>query len=89
MTVRLKKLQRCGTYGAYQRHRRNREDPCEECRVAAVTYHRDLRQKSATARANSNRQSRVQSRALHRLRQKYPAEFRAFFMEELQREWAR
>lgn len=87
MKVRLKKWAPCGTYAAYQRHRRRSEQPCAPCRVAATTYHRELRRDSAETRASINRQSRVQSRALHRLRQSHPDEYRKLYVEEMHREW--
>jgi hypothetical protein len=87
MTVSLKKWQACGTYAAYQRHRRRAQKPCQPCCDAASKYHRDLRRKSATVREAANRQGRIASRALHRLRQRHEAEYRALYKEELYREW--
>ncbi|ROR91734.1 WhiB family transcriptional regulator [Nocardioides aurantiacus] len=45
------KLAPCGTESAYQRHRYNREDACEDCLQA----HRDIvRQRAAAKRAEAN-----------------------------------
>ena len=35
-------LESCGTYAAYQRHRRANEDPCEACDAAAREYGRSI-----------------------------------------------
>lgn len=37
---------RCGTYGGYQRHKRDGEDACEPCREANNTYARDYRRRT-------------------------------------------
>jgi hypothetical protein len=37
--------QPCGTVGAYSRHRRNGERPCEACRAAVRAYNREYEQR--------------------------------------------
>ena len=36
-------MKRCGTYSGYTTHIKNKESPCEECRVASNTYRRNKR----------------------------------------------
>ena len=38
-----RRVQPCGTLGAYRRHFRNGEDPCPPCRAASAEYHRRWR----------------------------------------------
>jgi hypothetical protein len=40
----------CGTYGGYQRHYRNGEDPCDPCTHAHTVYHGQWRVRSGRTR---------------------------------------
>lgn len=39
----MRELEPCGTYGAYQRHKRANEDACEPCQAARLRYERGYR----------------------------------------------
>lgn len=49
--VVARKLQPCGTTGAYRRHLKNGEDPCEECKAAATQDARERRARQRKAAA--------------------------------------
>lgn len=66
----------CGTRAGYTRHLRNGETPCEECKGANTLWQR-------LYRARTGRQyETARSRALTRLAQKHPDEYRAIYREE-------
>ena len=74
----------CGTYAAYQRHRRRRERACDACREASRVYHSN-RRRDPKVRAAENRDTNARSRALWRLADEHRARFRELFAEELQK----
>ena len=73
-----RELKPCGTRAAYDRHRRNEEEPCKECRDANARRGRQNRRGKAYQRA------RV--RALTRLSLLYETAFRSLLDEELAKE---
>lgn len=72
--------ERCGTNAGYEAHRRRGEDPCDQCRDAHNTYmsgyHREYRAQAPTY-AGTRR------RALERLAELHPADFRRLLAEEV------
>lgn len=77
--------QPCGTYAAYQRHRKNGETPCAKCRAANAQYMRWLRETSPTARAKNTERVAARDRALVRLKAMHPGLYRALYTEEMGR----
>lgn len=74
----------CGTYGAYQRHRRRREPIDEACAAAAAWYRAG---RHATRRADGTagtltRHRRIRRRALARLIEAHPDEYDRLYAEE-------
>lgn len=65
-----------GTNGGYQQHRRRGEDACSEC----IEAHRIFRGQRRDANSENARE-----RALRRLAQVYPSEFRRLYYAELRR----
>ena len=74
-------LHRCGTYGAYQRHRRAGETPCTECRRALREYVAAWRQKTGNPRGKTY--NAAYSRAVSRLVAAHKSLFDALLDEEL------
>lgn len=77
-----KPLQPHGTTGAYQRHRKRGEEPCDDCRAAQATYMRELR-RNPNVREADRAQAKAYKAAESRLRERHRAEFDALYAEEL------
>ena len=75
-------MQPCGTHGAYQRHKRRGEQPCEPCRLANAAYAQSLRDRPG-CRVEENARQAARSRALRRLGQEYSDRYRVLVGEEL------
>jgi len=73
----------CGTYGGYQRHKKQGDTPCGPCRIANRDYQRSRRDSDPEIRARGRRDTRTRSRALYRLLAAHPDEFHRFWLEEL------
>lgn len=74
----------CGTFGAYQRHIRNGETPCDPCAEASRVYMQRWRRDTGDV---TNRQTmRIKSRVLHRLKDLHPDEYDRLLAEEWERE---
>jgi len=66
----------CGTRAGYLRHIRAREPACDECNGANTLYMRLYRART------QRRYETARSRALTRLAQNHPDEYRAYYREE-------
>lgn len=76
----------CGTVGAYFRHYRHGEKPCQACKEA---HNAHIRDKYATnAQANTERKAalRARSKAFTRLSQRFRVEYLELLAEELEAE---
>ncbi len=71
----------CGTYAAYQRHRKRGEQPCDPCKQANTAYARDRRTRSEVRRDDALAGA-ARRRAYRRLADAHPAEFRRLYVEE-------
>ncbi|WP_433225464.1 hypothetical protein [Actinomadura formosensis] len=79
-----RRLDPCGTTGAYQRHIKAREKPCQACREARNAYERDYRKIARRRHSETSKaRHRARGRALTRLARAYAPAFRALFAEEL------
>jgi len=78
-------LQPCGTHGAYQRHHKAGEEPCDLCRAANTAYMRERRAINPKDRERAARASRVRQAALRRLAERHPEEFDTL-LEDARRE---
>ena len=72
---------RCGTYAGAQVHRRNREKPCDPCRLASNDYMRE-RRKAPHVREEEKKDAAARSRALWRLAALHPGEYQNLYREE-------
>lgn len=82
-----RELQPCGTYAAWQRHKKNNEDPCESCWRARRQYQRAYRK--VAPRSESDRRKahrRAHRRALVALSQRYSTAFLDLLGKELAKE---
>jgi uncharacterized membrane protein YccC len=75
-----------GTYAAYQRHRNTGSEPCTECRKAATRYMANYRASKPERRVAEIERATARNRALSRLAKLHPAQFRALYREELERQ---
>lgn len=75
-------LQPCGTYGAYQRHRRKKEPVDEACRAANRDRARERRTDPELCAEDTARNA-ARIRALRRLAHEYPERYRQLATEEL------
>ena len=82
----MTELQPCGTYGAYQRHLRLNEEPCDPCRKASNAYQRDLRRRNPAVLANSRFLVATRNRAMQQLADKHQREFLEILSEIRQEE---
>lgn len=73
------------TYGGYQKCRRTRYGACTPCKQAAADYARQRRQTKPEVRAADYMWSAAGYRALWRLSKRYPDEFEALRIEEMQK----
>lgn len=73
-----------GTYGMYQRERKDPSlEPCDLCRQAATQYHRDRRATNAKARGYDRRYNRARQRALTLLARAHQADYLRLLNREL------
>lgn len=72
----------CGTYAAYQRHRRRSEDACDPCKAANAARSREARADPEFAR-NETLRNNARIRALWRLAAEYPKRYHQLSTEEL------
>ena len=72
----------CGTYGGAQAHVRKGEEVCEPCRTARSEYRREYRKTHPGDAAYDRRMNAARSRALWRLAEAHPDEFRTYLDEE-------
>ena len=73
--------ERHGTLAGSQRHSRAGEPPCDACRAAKAEYDREWR--SAPEKTRRNRlHARAQARALRKLKDAHPDEYRALYVHE-------
>ena len=73
----------CGTYAAYQQHRKRGEAACQACRAAGTAYMREYRARKAPGAIEAQTAGRATSRALWRLRQMHWADFELLFADEM------
>lgn len=73
----------CGTSAGYQVHRKRSETPCGPCRTAQAEYMRQYRKRNPAKYVDELRRNNAQSRALWRLAELHPDEFRRLVLEEL------
>jgi hypothetical protein len=73
----------CGTYAAYQRHKRRVEPIDDACREANRVYAANYRASNPQARTRDRTYGNARHRALQRLRQRHPAEFNRLLAEEI------
>jgi hypothetical protein len=72
----------CGTYGAYQRHRKAGEEPCQPCRDANAQYTREFRRSRPELYARELASKYARWRALERLAREHPKRFATLLNEE-------
>lgn len=65
-------LQPCGTIGAFQRHKRRGESPCDACRAAHAAWHRAYR---AANPDRNNWYKRTRWTALESLARRFPSQY--------------
>jgi hypothetical protein len=78
----LKPIKTHGTDSGYQAHKRRGEDPCPACRAARNAYMVRYRATHEADYEQEKRLNAARSRALWRLANAHPDEFRAYFDEE-------
>jgi hypothetical protein len=78
--------QDCGTYAAYQRHKREGVAVDDACRTANNAYQQTLRSSSPALRDREYRTNNARRRAGNRLIAAHLAEFRELLAEELQKD---
>lgn len=71
-----------GSIGAYSEHRRQGEDPCEDCRKAWNAYQVEYKKAHPENRPRENSYAAACSRALQQLRREFPKRFNEIFAEE-------
>lgn len=75
-----------GSYGGAQAHRRRGEEACDDCKAAARAYaaeHRaTYRRAGRDPLAQHKRQKKLRGRALSRLAEMYPEDYRRLYQEE-------
>ena len=69
---------RCGTASGYRSHQKNGEKPCDACAAAKSAYDKRRREAPPLAR-RSRAHAKAQSRALRRLKDSHPDEYRALY----------
>ena len=79
-------MSECGTYSAYQAHKRAGEDADPACRRAAADYLAAWRTDHPVGRAEERRRNRARSKALRRLGRMHSDELQALILEELANE---
>lgn len=82
----MKPVQPCGTYAAYERHRRRGEQPDQDCVDAARTYSAARHQRN---RHHQRHEDAARRRAHRRLAAAHQTEFRALYLRELARNTTR
>ena len=75
----------CGTYAGWNRHARNNEPPCDQCRQAQRDYMAEYRSRNPGFVERNRVQSAARSRALTRLANEHQRRFREIYEEELAR----
>lgn len=81
--------ERHGTYAGYQRHRLDGETACGPCRDAARDYAREFRARRDVPAAQRERaRQRARNRAVWRLVELHPEDFRRLVAEESRAETA-
>ena len=68
-------LQPCGTHGAYQRHHKAGETPCDACRAANAAYMKARRDAWPAHLTRSVRGAKARQAALRLLAERHPVEF--------------
>ena len=68
-----------GTYGAYQKHLKRGETPCDDCRAAQRDYMAAYRKRQP----RSGHYATAANRARARLARAHPDEYRALYLEEM------
>lgn len=81
-----KPLAPCGTYAAYQRHLRRAEPIDPECRKAQAVYQATWRAANPKQRDRERAVTRAASRALWLLKADHPAEFAAYYAQQVAKE---
>jgi ketosteroid isomerase-like protein len=71
----------CGTRSGYERHKRNDEIACADCKAAAAAYMRRHRTGNEEYRANQAALQRIRDEALLRLARIYRREYEALYAE--------
>lgn len=75
----------CGTYEAYQAHRRRGETFDDACRAANSAYKAKWRAASPVGRRNEIDRSKARERAQRALARRHPDEFRELLHAELRK----
>ena len=73
----------CGTYGAYQAHRRRKEPIDDACRAANTAYKTRWRANNPAGLHNEMDRARARARAQRKLAKRHPDEFRELLHAEL------
>lgn len=73
---------RHGTRAGAVAHRKDGETPCDPCRKGEAAYMRELR-KRPDIRENERRRNNARTRALWRLADEHPDEFRRLYLAEI------
>ena len=71
----------CGTYAAYQRHKKLGETPCQPCKDANAAHQRQWRS-DPDNHARTQAANNARHRALQRLADEYPKRFLELLNEE-------
>lgn len=79
--VRRTPIQPCGTFGGYQRHKRERTTPCDACREANRRYASNYRTKNPEVWEQDVAALRARREATKRLIARHRAEFDALLDE--------
>lgn len=74
-----------GTYAGYQRHIRDRTNPCDECRAAMLDYSRQYRASENGKKVNAATR-RAADHARRALAKNHPLEYRALLREYRRRQ---
>jgi len=75
----------CGTYAAYQRHKKRGIPIDDDCKAALREYMREYRENHPDTLKRDRRVATARSRALTRLANAHPGEYSRLLREERQR----
>lgn len=85
----MRRVAKCGTYGGWNRHNKNGENPCGPCIEAQQAYAAEWRARNPKKVAGYQARRRAAYSALIVLRGKHYAEYFKLYEEALRKEQAK